>query len=140
MQAMTSGKRVLNQRGPCLQHHLQRKTNKINLLSVHRQAVAREEGLFFFFYKLSHFLTKLLQTNWLWARFCLLSDSNHHLINIFDPNSWNLSQLSQRNQLYLVRIISKSRVILKKNQNWSNSINFFDMIRPFQYKLTFSIF
>ena len=34
--------------------------------------------------------SKLMQSNRLWVRFCLKSDSKLHLIDMFDPNSWNL--------------------------------------------------
>ena len=40
-------------------------------------------------------LSMLRWCNWSWAKFCLISRSNLLFIDIFDPHSWNLIELSQ---------------------------------------------
>ena len=58
-----------------------------------------------------------------WAKFCLKSYSNCHLIDFYDLNSWNLIKSSQRNQFQqLKKGWSKSSKSIDFNRKWSNLI------------------
>ena len=60
---------------------------------------------------------KLMQLDRPWAKFCLKSDSNLHLIDFFDPNSWNVIKSPRQIRLYLVWFISKKSIYIKNRLN-----------------------
>ena len=74
----------------------------------------------------------LMGSNWPQAKFCLKSDSNHVLIDFFDPIS--AARFTRRHDSIWIRtiIISKNLIYIKKNQNRSNAIEFFNTNWLFQ--------
>ena len=58
-----------------------------------------------------------MRLDWPLAKFCLKSDLNFCLIDIFDPNSWSLIELLQQNQLYLVQFFSKKSIYIKNRSH-----------------------
>ena len=68
---------------------------------------------------------KLRRLNWLRVIFCLELNWNHHLIDILEPNSWNLIESLLYNQLNRIRIYKKSKFI-----------DFFDIFWLFRLNVT----
>ena len=102
------------------------------------------DTMYQWFVKIVVMYTKLMRSNRLWVRFCLKSDSNRHLIDIFNPNSWNLiKSWWQIGSWFNQNILN----LAKFNQIWSKMINnpidfnIFNWFRPILiYLSTFSIF